>query len=149
MSGFPWKYPLALQNLRHLRLNMYLPMSHDKKAWTETFPKKLAGFINSIDNGRRLKSLKILIGTWYTLLNFSTSQAAVLDILEQMQVRGTVQVRTKNIYKETKYCISGLDLENRIRDGGAVGSRVAKGKQEDQPGGRYLDWEWEGGLLLS
>lgn len=145
LSPLPWYYPNALENVRHLRWNLYLPTSHDKHAWSTTFPAKLARFVIGTKNGRALRSLKILIGTWYTLLDFSTSQAAVFDVLEQMQVRGTVEIRTKNIYNLTKVAIRDLDLEHRLRDQGPTRSRPGN---IERPGGSHLDWEWEGGKSL-
>nr|OQO21415.1 hypothetical protein B0A51_11883 [Rachicladosporium sp. CCFEE 5018] len=145
ISTLPWYYPGALSNIRHLRLNMYLPTSHDRPAWTTGFPTKLARFVQSLDYGSTLRSLKILVGTWYTLLNFSTSQAAVFDVLEQMQIRGTVEIRTKNIYNETKAAVRSLDLEHRMLANQPFSDRHGRDGQSARP---YLDWEWEGGKAL-
>ncbi|KAK6430354.1 hypothetical protein LTR95_013494 [Oleoguttula sp. CCFEE 5521] len=145
VSSLPWYYSGTLSNIRHLRLNMYLPTSHDKFAWTTGFPTKLARFVQSMDYGSTLRSLKILIGTWYTLLNFSTSQAAVFDVLEQMQIRGSVEIRTKNIYNETKVAVRSLDLELRMRANQPYHDSSGRGGQHVR---QHLDWEWEGGKAL-
>lgn len=148
MSTLPWYNVDVFEDLRHVRLNIYLPTSHDRKAWTETFPRRLARFVQTLDQGTRLKDIRILIGTWYTFLNFSTSQSVVFDVLEKMQIRGSVQVRTKNIYRETKTSIRRLDLENRMRAPNRLPVQLKEESAEDRPGGKHLDWEWEGGGLL-
>ena len=148
-SVVPWRYPHLMRDIRHIRLNIYLPTSHDKKAWAETFPQRLKGFVRVLEQGRRLKDLRVLVGTWYTLLNLSESQKAAFDVLEQMQVRGLVQVRAKNIYKETRESFRALELERRMKADGKGDREFGKlTRGEPGAGGRYLDWEWEGGGLL-
>jgi len=142
LSPLPWYYNQTLLNLRLLRLNLYLPTYQDKAAWTTKLPSKLARFVNAMDRGEKLKDLRILIGTWYHHAELTKGQAAVFDVLDQMQIRGKVHLRTNNIYKSTRDSICRLDLENRMRC-----DRPAHLAMDGQPEGN-LDWEWEGGVAV-
>lgn len=142
LSPLPWYYNQTLSNLRHLRLNLFLPTWQDKSAWTTKLPTELVRFVDAMDCGEKLKDLRMLIGTWYHHAELPQSQAAAFDVLERMRVRGKVHIRTNNIYKSTKDSICQLDLENRMRCGGPLRSKTS-----DQPEGN-LDWEWEGGAAV-
>jgi hypothetical protein len=134
-----------LSNLRHLRLNLYLPPQHDKTMWTERFSKQLSSFVEAIDQGVRLRDFKILIGTWHGIRSeLGAPQTAAFDLLAQMQVRGTVQVRTRSLDAQGKTVVQRLDLERRLRASGSAGNPLEEPKVER----RLLDWEWDGGATL-
>lgn len=134
-----------LANLRHIRLNIHLPPQHNVDFWTGKFGKRLANFVAAVERGEKLKSLKILVGSWHKIRELEQPQLDALSVLEQMQVRGTVQVRTMSLDDRGKAVVQGLDLERRMR---ATTSTVHHLDWEDgkQAGGRHLDWEWEGGV---
>jgi hypothetical protein len=133
-----------LPNLRHLRLNLYLPPQHDKNMWTERFSKQLSSFAEAIDQGVRLRDFKILIGTWHGIREVGPIQMAAFDLLAQMQVRGTVQVRTRSLDAQGKAVVQRLDLERRLRASGSTGNPL----EEPRPERRLLDWEWDGGATI-
>lgn len=133
-----------LSNLRNLRLNLYLPPQHDKTMWAERFSKQLSSFVEAIDQGVRLRDFKILIGTWHGIRELGAPQMAAFDLLAQMQVRGTVQVRTRSLDIQGKAVVQKLDLERRVRASGSAGNPLEKPKAER----RLLDWEWDGGATL-
>lgn len=136
-----------LANLRHLRLNLYLPRQHDIALWTDKFGKQLSTFVEAVDHGQKLKDFKILIGTWHKVRELGVPQLDVLGILERLQVRGTVQVRTRSLDRDGKAAVQMLDLERRMRTTGSTESRLMC-LATDRPGGRHLDWEWEGGATV-
>lgn len=138
-----------MQDLRHLRLNLFLPSTSDMKAWTNALPHMFQRFANALDGGSRLMELKILIGTWHRPLLFREEHAAALDVLAGMQVRGTVQVRTQGIFDDTKKAIRALQLEKRMRENACVTRNGARHVGARGAGGKYLDWDWEGGGILS
>jgi hypothetical protein len=133
-----------LSNLRHLRLNLYLPPQHDANMWTERFSKQLSSFVEAIDQGVRLRDFKILIGTWHRIRELGAAQVAAFDLLAEMQVRGAVQVRTRSMDAQGKAVVQKLDLERRLRASGSVGNSLEDPKAER----RLLDWEWDGGATL-
>ena len=144
ISSLPWQYPDMLSNLRHLRLNLYLPPQHDATMWSERFSKQLSSFVEAIEQGVRLRDFKILIGTWHGIRDLGAPQMAAFDLLAQMQVRGTVQVRTRSLDIQGKAVVQQLDLERRLRASGLVVHPPEDPKAER----RLLDWEWDGGATL-
>jgi len=131
-----------LSNLRHLRLNLYLPAQHDTVMWTDRFSEQLSSFVEAIDQGVRLRDFKILIGTWHGIRELGAPQMAAFDLLAQMQVRGTVQVRTRSLDIQGKSFVQELDLECRLK--GSAGGPLGEPKAER----RLLDWEWDGGATI-
>jgi mannose-6-phosphate isomerase-like protein (cupin superfamily) len=97
--------------------------------------------------GQKLRDFKILIGTWHKVRELGQPQLEALGVLEQMQIRGTVQVRTRSLDLDGKAVVQRLDLEHRMRNTSSTGSQLKRSKG-DQPGGRHLDWEWEGGATV-
>jgi hypothetical protein len=120
----PWRRLDVIATLRHLRLNLYLPDPYSTRLWEDVLAQQLAKLIKAMDNGQRLKDLKVLIVTWHRIRNLSTQQAEVLGIFEQMNMRGNVQVKTRSLDGRLKATLHGLDLTNG------------------------MDWEWEGGILI-
>jgi hypothetical protein len=146
-SSLPWQYPNMLSNLRHLRVNLYLPRQHDTATWTDKLGKQLSSFVEAVDHGQKLKDIKLLIGTWHRIRGLGKPQLDVLGILEQMRVRGFVQVRTRSLDPDGKAVVEALGLGRRMRSTGSSGSRL-KHLDGEQPGGRHLDWDWEGGAAI-
>jgi hypothetical protein len=112
--------------------------------WAERFSKQLSSFVQAIDQGVRLRDFKILIGTWHGIRDLGAPQMAAFDLLAQMQVRGTAQVRTRSLDVQGKAVVQRLDLERRLRASGCVGGPLEDPKAER----RLLDWEWDGGATL-
>lgn len=135
-----------MANLRRLRLNLFLPPQHNTSLWTDRFAKQLLRFVEVIEYGQKLKDFKVLIGTWHSLRALGQPQLAVLGILENMQVRGLVQVRTRSLDQEGKAVVHGLDLERRMRAAGLYASTSESQKLGKH--GQHLDWEWEGGAVV-
>jgi hypothetical protein len=92
----PWRCLDVITTLRHLRLNLYLPDPYSTRLWEDVLAQRLSSLVKAIDNGQRLKDLRVLIVTWHQFRDLSTRQAEVLGIFEQMQMRGHVQVRTRS-----------------------------------------------------
>ena len=136
-----------LANLRHLRLNLNLPPPHDIALWTNKLSKQLSRFVEAIDHGQRLKDFKVLIGTWHKLRELGEPQSAALSVLERMQVRGSVQVRTSSLDRDGKASVQRLDLGRRMKATGSSGSQFEH-MSANEPRGNHLDWEWEGGAAV-
>lgn len=110
------------------------------------FAKQLERFVEVTEQGQRLKDFKVLIGTWHTLRELGESQLAVMGILENMQLRGLVQVRTRSLDQEAKSVIQRLDLERRMRATGHSAGQLEVHNLNKH--GQHLDWEWEGGTIV-
>jgi hypothetical protein len=137
-----------LANLRHLRLNLNLPPQHDITLWTDKLSKQLSRFVEAIDHGRRLKDFKVLIGTWHKLRELGVPQTAALNVLERMQVRGSVQVRTSSLGRDGKASVQRLDLGRRMKVTGSSTSLLER-MSANETRGNHLDWEWEGGATVA
>ena len=137
-----------LANLTHLRLNLYLPPQHNITLWTDKFSKQLLSFVEAVDYGCRFQDFKVLFGTWHRIRELGEPQTAALSILEQMQVRGIVQVRTRSLDHDGKAFVQRLDLQRRMRVTSSSGGQPER-TDADRPGGRHLDWEWEGGAAMA
>jgi hypothetical protein len=147
VSMLPWRCLDDITTLRHLRLNLYLPDPYSTKLWEDVLAQQLSKLIEAIDNGQRLKDLKILIVTWHHFRDLSTWQAKVLGIFEQMNTRGNVQVKTRSLDRKLKAALHDLDLANRMRD--VRMSQVPNVNMGDpEVAGSSMDWEWEGGILI-
>lgn len=143
----PWQCMNLTQRLRHLELNLYLPNPYNTRLWDDTLLKRLAEFLQAIDNGRRLKDLKILVATWYHFHGITARQAATLGIFKQMTIHGHMEVRTRSISAKLRAALQDLDLADKMRVG-----------QRSQPLERYsgsqevaridMDWDWEGGIII-
>lgn len=147
VSSLPWQCPYVMSSLRRLRLNIFLPPQHNTKLWTDIFAEQLARFVEVLEHGQKLKDFKVLIGTWHSLRDLDEAQLAVMGILERMQLRGLVQVRTRSLDQHGKAVVQRLDLERRMR---AVGYDCVQVEHQHANGdGQYLDWEWEGGAAVA
>lgn len=147
LSSLPWQYRYALPNVRHLRLTIYLPVQYDSLLWTDKFAAQLEGFVRGIEQGRKLRDLRVLFASWHGLRDLSDLQIGVLRILRKMQVGGLVQVRTRSLDERGKKVVRELDLERGMRAGEAV-EEMSVQSQGEGAGGKHLDWEWEGGRDL-
>jgi len=137
-----------LPNLRHLRLNLNLPPQHNIALWTDKLSKQLARFVEAVDHGQRLKDFKVLIGTWHKLRELGEPQSAALSVLVQLQVRGSVQVRTSSLDRDGKASVQRLDLGRRMKATGSPGSQPEH-VDGNRPASHHLDWEWEGGATVT
>lgn len=137
-----------LPNLRHLRLNLNLPPPHDVALWTEKLSRQLLRFVEAVGHGQRLKDFKVLIGTWHKLRELGEPQTAALSVLELMQVRGSVQVRTSSLDRDGKASVQRMDLGRRMKASGSSGSQLER-ISANEPRGNHLDWEWEGGATVT
>lgn len=103
--------------------------------------------MRGIEQGRKLKDLRVLFASWHGLRDLNYPQIEVLQILRKMQVGGLVQVRTRSLDERGKKVVRELDLERGMRAGGAV-EEMTEQSQGEGAGGKHLDWEWEGGRDL-
>lgn len=146
-SILPWHHPNPTRDLRHLRLDLYLPDPYNKKLWVDTLVTQLARFSASISGGNKLKDLRILIATWHCFRELSDWQADVLRVLQQVTLRGHVQVRTRSLDGKLKAALQSLDLTSRMRDGPiSCALDIFDGCIEI--GETDMDWEWEGGVII-
>lgn len=147
VSMLPWRSANTIMTVRHLRLDLYLPNPYDKRLWENTLIQRLIKFVQAINNGERLRDLKILIMTWYHFHGLSARQAAMLGILGQIHVRGHVQVKTRSIGGKLRAALQNLDLTNKMRD-----SRLSQFSDRCNRSceviGGDMDWDWEGGILI-
>ena len=105
-----------MKDLRHLRINLYLPDPYNKRLWTDGLAEQLASLIASFDNGTKLKDLRILISTWHCFRELSEWQAGVLGLLERLSVRGHTQVRSRSLDGKLRASLQQLDLTSKLRD---------------------------------
>jgi phosphatidylserine/phosphatidylglycerophosphate/cardiolipin synthase-like enzyme len=93
--------PALFQLLRHLRLDISLPNPYSRKLWQTTFATQLSTFVLAIDEGVRLRSLRVLISSWHYFREVCEWQTAVLvEGLGQMEVKGNVEVRGRGFGSE-------------------------------------------------
>lgn len=147
VSGLPWRFPNTTATLRHLRLDIYLPNPYDTRLWNDTLAQRLSKFVQSVENGVRLRDLRILIASWYHFGDLSTRQAAVLGILGQIRTRGHIQIKTRSLGERLRSTLRDLDILNKMRDVRTTRSddlsHVSNDVAEDD-----MDWDWEGGVLV-
>lgn len=147
VSMLPWQCMNITQRLRHLRLNLYLPNPYNTRLWDDKLLKRLAELLEAIDNGRRLKDMKILIATWYHFHGITPRQAATIAVLRQITIHGHVEVRTRSISAKLRAALQDLDLADKIRFG-------QRSQPLDRHGGSQevvssdMDWDWEGGIII-
>jgi hypothetical protein len=147
ISMLPWRYADAITTVRHLRLNLYLPNPYDQRLWENTLTQQLIKFVQAVNNGQRMRDLKILIATWHHFHGMTAQQAAVLGILGQMHKQGHVQVKTRGMSGKLRAALQDLDLTDKMRD-----SRQSQFQDRSNRSyetiGRDMDWDWEGGILM-
>lgn len=146
VSMLPWQRPTLFGQLRHLRLNVYLPDPYSPSLWEGTLAIQFTSLIKAIDNGRRLKDLSVLIATWHHFRDLRAWQAQVLGNLKRMNVRGDVQVRTRSLDGKLSCAIRNLDLVSKMRDGQVLHQRNPR-QESSRISEGDLDWEWEGGVV--
>jgi hypothetical protein len=139
-----------LRSIRHLRLNLSLPNPYSRKIWQTAFARQLRNFVNAIDNGHRLKDLKVMILSWHYFREVCDWQTDVLvEAFGELEVRGDVQVRGRRFGGEVMGRMKAVGLGGRMRDGGG-GRKYGREVSERSCGdaGEDVDWEWEGGVVL-
>ena len=148
LSTLPWQNPTIFQDLRHLRLDLYLPEPYSRKVWQGAFATQLANFIHALDKGQRLREFKVLISSWHNFRGLGDWQAVVLlDGLGRMEVRGDAQVRGRGFDHELGSQMRKIGLGKSMRDGARAYRREVLGVSCGGLGGN-LDWEWEGGVAI-
>jgi hypothetical protein len=136
-----------MQRLRHLRLDLYLPNPYNTRLWDDTLFTRLAKLVQAIDNGKRLKDLKILIATWYHFHGITTRQAATLGIFKQMTIHGHVEVKTRSISAKLRAALQDLDLADKMRVG-QKSQLLDRYSRAQEAVSSDMDWDWEGGVLI-
>jgi hypothetical protein len=136
-----------MKDLRHLRINLFLPDPYKRKLWTDILAKQLTGLIMSLANGTKLKDLRILIATWHCFRELTEWQADVLDLLGQFSVRGHAQVRTRSLNGKLRASLQKLDLASKLRDSSSPCVPIVFNEFCDAVGSD-MDWEWEGGVVI-
>ena len=147
VSGLPWRFPDTTSTLRHLRLDIYLPNPYNTRLWNDTLARRLSKFVQSIENGVRLRDLRILIASWYHFGALSARQAAVLGILGQIHTTGHIQIKTRSLGERLRSTLRDLDLPNKMRDVQTTRSDDLS-HRFDEVAGDNMDWDWEGGILV-
>lgn len=143
----PWYLPGLMKDLRHVRIDLFLPDPYKRRLWTDTLAKQLTGLIVSVANGRKLKDLRILIATWHRFRELTDWQTDVLRLLEQFSVRGHTQVRTRSLDGKLRATLGELSLASRLRD---VSTSCTPNVLAEccETAGVDMDWEWEGGVVI-
>jgi hypothetical protein len=147
ISMLPWRYADPITTVRHLRINLYLPNPYDQRLWEDTLTQQLIKFVQAVNNGQRMRDLKILIATWYHFHGITAQQAAVLSILRQIHKQCHVQIKTRGISGKLRAALQDLDLTDKTRVSRPSRSRN-RGHRSHEGIGRDMDWDWEGGILL-
>ena len=135
-----------MQDLRHLRINVWLPDPYRTTSWEDGLAAQLARFVEIVERGKRLQSLRVLIATWHNFKTLNVRQTAVLGVLDSTRVRGDLQVRTRSLGKITETTLRNLNLHRRMLDPETRHVQRAQGvcglEESD------LDWEWEAGVVI-
>lgn len=136
-----------MRNLRHLRIDLFLPDPYRRRLWIETLAEQLSGLIASVANGQKLKDLRILIATWHRFRELNDWQTKVLEMLDQFSVRGHTQVRTRSLDGKLRATLGELDLASRLRD---ISTSCTSNVLAEccETAGVDMDWEWEGGVVI-
>ena len=116
--ALPWDYPYLLQHLRHLHINICLPREGNEKAWRSHLQSSLSRLVEALDGGRRVRSVAILFTSRRInklLHPLSSQHLKVLNTLSQMEVRGTVEIRTRYGLQPVKAGIESLGLEKAMK----------------------------------
>lgn len=146
-SMMPWHCPALMKDIRHLRIDLYLPDPYKRKLWTDTFAKQLSSMIISVGNGTKLKDIRVLIATWHRFRELTEWQTEVLGLLGKFSVRGHTQVRTRSLDGKLRATLQDLDLTSKLRE--ASMSRTADAFTECYETTEHdMDWEWEGGVVV-
>lgn len=108
----PWEYPHLLYHLRHLQINLYLPQESDASALHE----RLSALVKATDQGQRLAEFHVLItgkrrGAQIPL---TAGERDALEVLAQMEVRGSVKVETRYYFRAVTAGVKALDLQRRM-----------------------------------
>jgi hypothetical protein len=147
ISSQPWYIPDIMKDLRHLRVDLFLPDPYRRELWTDALAKQLTGLIVAVSNGGKLKDLRVLIATWHRFRELADWQTEVLSLLGQFSVRGHTQVRTRSFDGKLRVTLGKLDLANRMRD--VSSSRTPNSMTECcETAGADMDWEWESGVVI-
>ena len=147
LSMLPWHRPALLKDIRHLRVDLYLPDPYQRRLWTNTFAKQLSSLAISVGNGTKLKDMRVLFATWHRFRELAEWQAEVLGLLGQLSVRGHTQVRTRSLDGKLRAALQTLDLTSKLRDASMsrtanVFTKCLETTEND------MDWEWEGGVVI-
>ena len=140
-SMLPWHRSNVATDLRHVRLDLYLPDPYDKRLWN-MFAGQLAQLADSVANGKKLRELRVLIATWHRFRELSDQHIEVLKSLGQLSVKGRVQVRTRSLDGKLRAVLQNLGLTSKLRDDSVSGIGYR------QLGGSCVDWQWDGGVDL-
>lgn len=143
----PWHHTRAPKFLRHLRLDLYLPDPYSRKLWQYDLATQLRQFVASVDEGDKLKDLRVLIMTWHRFRDLTDWQADVLGILSQMTVRGHVEFRTRSLDGKLRATLQKIDLTNQLRDCSDLRT-ISAFDECCTVGCQDVDWEWEGGVVI-
>ena len=147
VSTLPWHRPNLMEDICHLRVDLYLPDPYDRSLWTDTLTKQLTSMIVSVNNGTKLKDMRLLIATWHRFRELTEWQAEVLGLLGHLSVRGHTQVRTRSLDGKLRATLQELDLTSKLRD--TFMSRNADVFTDcHETAGNDMDWEWEGGVVI-
>jgi hypothetical protein len=136
-----------MKDLRHLRIDLFLPDPYRQGLWTDALSKQLTGVIVAVSNGGKLKDLRILIATWHRFREFADWQTEVLSLLGQFSVRGHTQVRTRSLDGKLRATLGELDLTIKMRDVSTWGTQNVL-TESCETAGDDVDWEWEGGVVI-
>jgi hypothetical protein len=136
-----------MKDLRHLRVDLYLPDPYRRGLWTDALAKQLAGLIVAVSNGGKLKDLRVLIATWHRFRELADWQTEVLSLLGQFSVRGHTQVRTRSLDGKLRATLGELGLAIKMRDFSTSGTQNVLIEYCETAGGD-MDWEWEGGVVI-
>lgn len=143
----PWYLPDITKDLRHLRIDLFLPDPYRRGLWTDALAKQLTGLIVAVSNGGKLKDLRILIATWHRFRELVDWQTEVLSLLGQFSVRGHTQVRARSLAGKLRATLGQLDLAINMRDISTSGAQNVF-TECWETAGDDIDWEWEGGVVV-
>ena len=102
-----------MTRLRHLQVNLYLPLEHD----SGQLEHRLSTLVKAVDHGRRLSDFHVLVTAKRRAAQvpLSAREINALEALAEMEVRGRVEVQTRYYFRAVTACVSSMDLSRRMK----------------------------------
>ena len=109
----PWEFPGLMSRLRRLHVNVYLPQERN----SGQLEVQLGALVKALDRGRRLLDFHVLVTAKRRAVQapLSGREVNALEVLADMEVRGTVQVQTRYHFRAVWASVYGMKLPERMK----------------------------------
>ncbi|CAK1366774.1 unnamed protein product [Cercospora beticola] len=109
----PWEFSGLMSRLRHLHVNLCLPQEQNPGK----LRFQLGAVVKALDRGRRLLDFHLLVTTKRGAARapLSVGEISAIEALAEMEIRGTVQVRTRKSFQVVWAPVIGMNLLERMK----------------------------------